>query len=133
MISRIDFRGQREPAHEQAVLSFDTAELLSLFFLLLLTLALNAQHAVLQLDLDVIFLDLRQIGLHDVVGVGFLDVDRRRLVGKRKWLAGKFPRKAAACVVEDVAQARLHVLEFPEGIPFGDFRGNFSFTFATSS
>ena len=51
--------------NELPVLSLDLVELLPSLLLLLFALALHRQDAVVELHLDVFFLDLRQISLFD--------------------------------------------------------------------
>jgi hypothetical protein len=104
---------QDQPADERPVRPLDAMDLLRLFFLGLPPLAFDAQHAVLDVDLDVVLLDVGHVGFHQVFAVGLLEVDGRRPVGER----GGVVRRSRGGLVEESVEAIREGFELTERIP----------------
>src|SRR5262249_42756457 len=113
----IDFGRQRKAAHEFPVPTLDLVERLAFLFFLELALALDSKNAVLVLDLHVFLLDLRKIGLDEILLLSLLDVDSRRPLRKRQVLVFEGPEWTIA---EHAVQARLDPLQFAKWIPSHD-------------
>jgi hypothetical protein len=111
---RVDLGRQGETADELAIRAFDLVELLPFLFLLLFTFALDRQHSVLELNLDVLSLHIRKIGFDQILVFRLLDIDGRRPVRKREGVGvaaplGPFP--------EITIQSRLDAFELTKRIP----------------
>src|SRR4051812_33397768 len=76
--ARVDGGRQRERAAERAVAPLDVVVLLFLHFVRDLLLARDGEHEVLDIDVDVLFRHVRELGFqHELVLAGLKDVDRR--------------------------------------------------------
>src|SRR5450830_372184 len=107
----VDVGRHREAADELPVLTLHLVEALALLFLLLSALAFDREHAVLEMNLDLLLLHLGEIGLDDELGFGLLDVDGRHEVGERVRRGFRRP------LDEEPVQPLLNLVELAEGIP----------------
>jgi hypothetical protein len=92
-------------------LTLQPVKAVPLLLLIQTALALNHQHAVLEVHLHLLLLHLRKIGLDDELVVGLLDVDGRHEVGEC------VRRRLHRLLREEPVQPLLNVVEFDEGIP----------------
>ncbi len=74
----------------------------------------DIEHPVLELHLHIFFLHRRQIGLDDVLVVGFLDVDRRRPFSEWERVRVELSQGTLA---EHAAQSGVDAVKLPKGIP----------------
>src|ERR1019366_8402 len=77
-VFRVESIGHREAAHETAVAALDAVIPLLGLFLVELALARNLQRLVLHFDVNVLQIDVRQIGFQHQFVLGFVDVHGRR-------------------------------------------------------
>src|SRR4029079_14797580 len=97
-------------------------ELLSLLLLVLLALAGDAQLTVFHEHLDVLLLDVRQLGLDFERLRRLCDVDRGSPVEREEALLGltPCPRRREGRAPKDAIQAFTHLFQFPKWIPTRD-------------
>src|SRR5690606_34856574 len=79
---RIDALRQREGAGERAVEALDADLALVLLLLLVTALATDGEHALLVGDLHVLLLDLWQLHLDQVLGIGLAHIGQRTPLGR---------------------------------------------------
>src|SRR5690606_21667710 len=101
---RIDIVRQREASREAAVERLATMLSLVLGGLLEAPFAAQRQHAVLDADIDVLLLDLRQIGLDRVLVVVLDDVRGGAPLHRVTHEAAAQPRKLSRVPIEKVVQ-----------------------------
>src|SRR5712692_8878284 len=88
--------GQRERADELAIRPLDAVEVLPVLLVLELPLAADRQHAAFHLDVDVIFLESRQLRRQGKLLLVLFDVDRGDPRAETQLLVALPPRRAAA-------------------------------------
>jgi hypothetical protein len=118
-LSRIHGTGKRERAGKASVLPFDATEVLLFFLLLNLALAMDGEGVVLNADINVFFVDARDVDLQNNV-VSVCVYVHRRCEGS--WLSTPLPGlqgcsthgKGGSCV-----HAFLHGGKFAERFPTG--------------
>src|SRR5580704_673274 len=118
-LSRIHGAGKRERAGKASVLALDATEVLLFFFLLNLPLAMDSERVVLNADINVFFVDARDVDLQNNV-VPVLVYVHRRCEGSgcerlfRAFGAVRLTEKAVHAV-----QAFLHGGKFAQRFPIG--------------
>src|SRR5579862_1078832 len=110
----VDVFWQCERTSEAPIGSLDTVEALAFFFLFLLTLAADAQYAILYCHLDALPIYFRDLRFNEVLGVGFGNIYGRRPVSHAEELPAVIPpRPPGQHAIEVFAQ----VLQLLEGVP----------------
>ena len=76
-LPRIDGTGECERTGEASVLPLDTTEVFLSFFFLDLALAMDGEGRVLDADINVFFIDARDLKLQSNIVLVFVDIHRR--------------------------------------------------------
>src|SRR5574341_1946825 len=106
---------ERETPHEAPISSFNAVILLAFLFFLVLPFSRDTKDILLDRDLDVFLLHIRNFRLDEIFLVVFGDVDERRPFGDRHRFFSSFRTQQRA--PESSRKAFLHVFQFLKRIP----------------